>query len=190
MPPKKLANRVALITGAGRGIGRAIALGFAREGARIAAAGRTQSDLNSLVEEVSALGGKAVAIPADLSDPAVPAKVARQAENALGSLDILVNNAGIGSGSNPKPIVDFDDEFWNLSLALNLTAPYLLCKAMAQAILQGGHVRVGWEDNPYISPGAFAKQNRELVSKVRDLSLSLGREVATPNEARKMLGLT
>ena len=130
MPPKKLENRVALITGAGRGIGRAIALGFAREGAWIAAAGRTGSDLNSLVEEVSGLGSKAIAIPADLSDPAVPAKVAREAENALGSLDILVNNAGIGSSLDPKPIVDFDDEFWNLSLALNLTAPYLLCKAV------------------------------------------------------------
>ncbi len=75
---------------------------------------------------------------------------------------------------------------WNLSVQ----DPQTHWGLMAQAILQGGHVRVGWEDNPYISPGAFAKQNSELVSKVRDLSLSLGREVATPNEARKILGLT
>ena len=53
-----------------------------------------------------------------------------------------------------------------------------------------GTFAYGWEDNPYISPGTFAKQNRELVSKVRDVSLSLGREVATPDEARKILGLT
>ena len=186
MPAKKLANRVALITGAGRGIGRAIALGFAREGAWIAAAGRTQSDLNSLVEEVSGLGGKAVAIRADLSDPAVPAKLARQAENALGTLDILVNNAGIGSGSNPKPIVDFDDEFWNLSVALNLTAPYLLCKAVLPTLLKKKRGRIIniaslASKTPTLHGVGYAASKHGLLGLTRTLAIEVAGEGITAN---------
>ena len=186
MPPKKLENRVALITGAGRGIGRAIALGFAREGAWIAAAGRTGSDLNSLVEEVSGLGSKAIAIPADLSDPAVPAKVARQAESALGSLDILVNNAGIGSSSNPKPIVDFDDEFWNLSLALNLTAPYLLCKAVLPTLLKKKRGRIIniaslASKTPTLHGVGYAASKHGLLGLTRTLAIEVASEGITAN---------
>src|SRR5215472_17064058 len=135
MNNRKLEGRAALITGAGRGIGRAIALGFAREGAAIAVAARSVAELESLVDEVRQLGGKAVAIPTDLEDPAALAEVVRQALQALGAIDILVNNAGIGSSASPSPLVDFDDAFWHKTLALNLTAPYLLTKAVLPLML-------------------------------------------------------
>jgi len=139
---QNLKDRVALITGASRGIGRAIALGFAREGAFIAATARTESELDSLAQEIGGLGQKAIAIPADLARHGAAAGIVRRALDAFGTLDVLVNNAGIGSSANPRPLVDFDDAFWDLTLALNLTSPYLLCKAVLPILLKKGKGRI------------------------------------------------
>ncbi|HUY33086.1 MAG TPA: SDR family NAD(P)-dependent oxidoreductase [Pirellulales bacterium] len=130
-----LQDRVALVTGAGRGIGRAIALAFAREGAKVVVTARTAKELDEVVEEIKSAGGTAIAISADLADRNVPAQVVAQVKQALGPIEILVNNAGIGSSADPRPVVDFDDAFWDLSLAVNLTAPYLLCKAVLPDML-------------------------------------------------------
>jgi NAD(P)-dependent dehydrogenase (short-subunit alcohol dehydrogenase family) len=130
-----LSNRVALITGAGRGIGRAIALAYAAEGARLALTARTTSELDEVVGAIRGAGGSAAAFPADLADKSVPRKLVSDVEKLLGPVEILVNNAGVGSSANPRPLVDFDDDFWELSLALNLTAPYLLCKAVLPGML-------------------------------------------------------
>ena len=142
MTEPKLHDRIALITGAGRGIGRAIALGYAQAGAGIAATARTENELDSLVREVRALGKKAIAIPADLGRPAAPEEIVRRTLEAFGTLDILVNNAGVGSSAGPRPVADFDDALWHLSLAVNLTAPYLLCKAVLPTLLEKRHGRI------------------------------------------------
>ena len=131
----QLANRIALITGAGRGIGRAIALAYAAEGARVALTARTTGELDEVVGQIRTAGGTALAFPADLGDRAVPQRLVAGVERALGPVEILVNNAGIGSSSNPRPVVDFDDAFWDQTLAINLTAPYLLCKAVLPSML-------------------------------------------------------
>jgi len=131
----QLANRVALITGAGRGIGRAIALSYAAEGAKVALTARTVSELDQVVGEIRAAGGTALALPADLSDRSVPTKVVAEVQRSLGQIEILVNNAGVGSSADPKPLTEFNDDFWDLSLAVNLTAPYLLCKAVLPGML-------------------------------------------------------
>src|SRR5258708_38015101 len=131
----QLANRISLITGAGRGIGRAIALAYAAEGACVALTARTTGELDAVVTQIRTAGGTASAFPADLSDRAVPQQVVADVERALGPVEILVNNAGVGSSSNPRPVVDFDDAFWDQTLAINLTAPHLLCKAVLPGVL-------------------------------------------------------
>src|SRR5437870_2304928 len=125
-----LQNRIALVTGSGRGIGRAIAIGLANAGAKVGVTGRTAAELDEVVGTIRAAGGTAAAIVADLTQSDGPKSVLEQTLAKLGPIDILFNNAGIGSSSNPKPIAKFDDDFWELTLLLNLTVPYKLSKAV------------------------------------------------------------
>jgi NAD(P)-dependent dehydrogenase (short-subunit alcohol dehydrogenase family) len=186
MDNRKLEGRVALITGASRGIGRAIARGYAKEGAAVAVTARSAADLQSLVDEIRQDGGKAVAIPADLADVAVPVRVVRQVIEALGTIDILVNNAGIGSSSSPRPVVDFDDAFWHKTLALNLTAPYLLTKAVLPVLLAkkwGRIVNIASINGklPAIHGAAYTASKHGLLGLTRTLALEVAREGITVN---------
>ena len=138
----KLDGRIALVTGAGRGIGRAIALDFAAEGARVAAAARSQDQLDGLVEEIASKGGTAVAFPVDLYQRSAAAELAATVKSQMGPVDILVNNAGIGSSAQPAPVAEFDEEFWDRTLQLNLTAPFLLCKAVLPDMVAAGWGRI------------------------------------------------
>lgn len=138
----KLQGKTALVTGAGRGIGRAIAEAYARERAKVAVTARTVSELDDLVTKIKAAGGHATAFQADLADRiSIPTLIA-QVVASLGPIDILVNNAGLGSSANPKAIIDFDDDFWDQSIAINMTAPYLLSKAVLPSMVERGWGRV------------------------------------------------
>lgn len=184
--PQQLGNRVALVTGAGRGIGRAIALAFAAEGAKVALTARTVSELDEAVGTIRSAGGTALALPADLSDRSVPAKVVEQVQSALGPIEILVNNAGIGSSSNPKPVVDFDDAFWDLSLAVNLTAPYLLCKAVLPGMLarRWGRIITVASINSKIGSlhgAAYAASKHGVLGLTRTLAMEVAARGVTVN---------
>ncbi len=135
-------NRIALVTGAGRGIGRACAVALAAQGAKVAVTARSEDQLASLVDEIQTAGGTAMALAADLTDRAVPGKLLDQVRQAWGPVEILVNNAGVGSSSNPKPLVAFDDDFWDLTFAINVTAPYLLTKLALPAMIERGWGRI------------------------------------------------
>ena len=138
----KLQDKVALVTGAGRGIGRAIALGFAREGAEVVVTARTVAEIDRVAAEVTALGRSAAALAVDLGDRAAAVGLPERVARHFPAVDILVNNAGIGSNSSPHRIVDYDDDFWDLSIAINLTAPYLLTKALVPGMIERGWGRV------------------------------------------------
>ena len=98
--------------------------------------------LASLVDEIETAGGKALAMADDLADRAAPARIVNGVANAWGPVEILVNNAGVGSSQNPRPLVEFDDDFWDLTLAVNVTAPYLLTKLVLPAMLEAGWGRI------------------------------------------------
>jgi NAD(P)-dependent dehydrogenase (short-subunit alcohol dehydrogenase family) len=186
MDTGKLQGRIALITGASRGIGRAIARGFAREGAVIAVTARTEDALQSLVEELRTADCKALAIRADLADSAAPQQVVRQVLEALGTIDILVNNAGIGSSSSPRPVVDYDDEFWNKTLMLNLTAPYRLCKAVLPSMLGkewGRIINIASINGklPALHGAAYTASKHGLLGLTRTLALEVARDGITVN---------
>jgi len=186
MDKQKLEGRVALITGASRGIGRAIACGLAREGAAVAVTARTTADLQTLVDEIRQGGGRAVAIPADLADLSVPARVVQEVLDSFGTIDILVNNAGIGSSSSPRPVIDFDDAFWHKSLALNLTAPYLLTKAVLPILLakkSGRIVNIASINGklPAMHAAAYTASKHGLLGLTRALALEVARDGITVN---------
>ena len=138
----KLHDKVALVTGAGRGIGRAIALAFAREGADVAVTARTAAEIEQVATEVTALGRCAVALEVDVSERSAAIALNERVARHFPAVDILVNNAGIGSNASPHRVVDYDDDFWDLSLAVNLTAPYLLTKALLPGMIERGWGRV------------------------------------------------
>ncbi len=181
-----LNGRVALITGAGRGIGRAIALAFAREGVRVAVTARTARELEEVCGKVRAGGGEASAIPSDLAADGEPQRVVREAEAALGPVEILVNNAGIGSSANPRPVVNFDDAFWELSLRLNLTVPYLLCKAVLPGMLGrrwGRILNVASINGKFgsVHGAAYAASKHGLLGLTRSLALEVAKDGITVN---------
>lgn len=186
MESLQLKDKTALITGASRGIGRAIALGFAAQGARVAVTARTLQDLESLVQEIRDSGREALAIPADLLDSSTAPGLVGRAEEELGSLDILVNNAGLGSSSDPKPAIEFDDRFWDRSLALNLTAPYLLCKAALPSMIRRKRGRIIniasiASRTPQFHGVAYTASKHGLLGLTRTLALETAKDGVTVN---------
>ena len=124
-----LNGRVALVTGGGRGIGRAIATQLADAGAHVVVTSRSRDELADVVRAISDAGGTAAAVECDLTDRIQTRVLLSHASEPFGPIDILVNNAGVGSSADPRPLADFRDEFWDLTMEVNLTAPYLLSKA-------------------------------------------------------------
>jgi NAD(P)-dependent dehydrogenase (short-subunit alcohol dehydrogenase family) len=134
----ELRGASALVTGAGRGIGRAIALALGREGAKVALVSRTVSELSAAAAEVRQAGGAALAIPGDLCDLAFPALAVERAVAAHGRLQVLVNNAGVGAFAN---LADTTDELWDRVMGTNLTAVFRLTRAaLPHLAAGGGHV--------------------------------------------------
>ncbi len=128
----------ALVTGAGRGIGRAIAVGLANAGARLALVARTAGDLESLAEEIRRGGGRAVALPADLRRAEECRRVVEAAARAHGGLRILVNNAGVGAA---HPVAETSDEEWETVFGTNVGAVFHLTRAALPLLRErGGHV--------------------------------------------------
>ena len=150
-----LTDRVALVTGASRGIGAATAVVLAERGARVAVSGRTVSDLERVAADIEKAGGQAVAIRCDVLDEAqVDDMVARAAE-AWGRLDILVNNAGMGNQT--KPMEEITLEEWDYMVRLNLHSVFLCVRAAAPHMKKQSWGRI-------INVSSFAGRNYSRIS--------------------------
>jgi 3-oxoacyl-[acyl-carrier protein] reductase len=131
----ELTGKVALVTGAGRGIGRAIALGLAQAGARVAVSDVDEAGARRTAEELAAAGFEAAVFPADVAEAGpVEAMIAAVLER-WGRLDILVNNAGVEPHGS---LLDFPLADWQRTLDVNLTGPFLTCRAAAPHLRAGG----------------------------------------------------
>lgn len=181
-----LQNRIALVTGGGRGIGRAIAIALAKAGARVGITARTAAELDEVVQTIQKAGGEAIAVIADLAQKHAPAVVLDQMSTKLGLVNILVNNAGIGSSSDPKPVAEFNDDFWDLSLLLNLTVPYKLSKAVLPGMRQqrwGRIINIASINSkmPSLHGAAYSASKHGLLGLTRTLALEMAKEGITVN---------
>jgi 3-oxoacyl-[acyl-carrier protein] reductase len=136
----RLKDRVALITGAGRGIGRAIALAYAREGARLSLAARTGSELEETAREAQSLGATTHVVLADVTSEADVEEMVRQTLDRFSTIDILVNNAGIGG---PVGLLqDNDVSEWIRTIQVNVVGLYLCCRAVLPVMLQNDRGKI------------------------------------------------
>ena len=132
----KLAGKIAVITGGGRGIGKAVALAYAREGAKLAICARSAAELDKTAEAIRALGADCLALPADVSEEEPASAFVKEVEKHYGRIDVLVNNAGVMT--RPAPLVEYDVKKWDYTIAVNLRGPFLMAKAVVPIMAQQG----------------------------------------------------
>lgn len=181
----ELQNRLALITGGGRGIGRAIALAFAGEGASVAVAARTRAQVDSVAKEIAdQFGVETLAIECDVADTESVDRAFEKVKEKFGrGPDILVNNAGIAETS---PFVKTDEAMWQRHLEVNLTGTFRCTRAALPGMIERGWGRViniasiaGKTGAPYIS--AYAASKHGVLGLTRSLALEVGANGITVN---------
>jgi NAD(P)-dependent dehydrogenase (short-subunit alcohol dehydrogenase family) len=133
---QSLSNRVAIVTGASSGIGRAASRLFADEGAKVVVAARRQNELDALVEEITEAGGEAVALAGDVKDEAFARALVELAKGRFDGLDVAFNNAGTLGAMGATP--DITSEQWEETLRINLTSAFLAAKHQIPAMLERG----------------------------------------------------
>jgi NAD(P)-dependent dehydrogenase (short-subunit alcohol dehydrogenase family) len=172
-----LKDKVAVVTGSGRGIGRAIALAYAREGADLVLAARSIEALNETKATVESLGRKALVVPTDVRHEESVYNLAQQALGHFGRIDVLVNNSGIGGPTAPLWEITLAD--WQETFAVNVTGVYLCCRAFLPAMIEqrsGCIVIIGsmTGKRPLFGRTPYAASKMALVGLARTLAWEVG----------------
>ena len=173
--------RVALVTGGGRGIGRAIARALGGPDTFVGIAGRTRSQLESAAIDLESLGGRALAIDMDVTSELSVAVAIRELTAAAGHVDVLVNNAGVGGG---EPIAGSDVERWRRTIDTNLTGMYLVTRGVVPLMRGGGRiVNIASVLGRFGVPGytAYCASKHGVIGFTRALALELAPEQITVN---------
>lgn len=177
---KRLEGKVALVTGAGSGIGKAIALRLAHDGARVALVGRTASKLDAVAAAIRAGGGTAIVVPADVAREADAGAAVEQTLAAFGALHVAVNNAGIMGAM--APIVDMAVEDFDAVMETNLRGVWLMAKAQVGAMLAQGtggsiiNTSSFVAQAPNAGSSAYAASKAGVDAMMRALALEVGRQ--------------
>jgi NAD(P)-dependent dehydrogenase (short-subunit alcohol dehydrogenase family) len=175
----RLKGKVAIITGAGSGLGRAAALLFAREGAKVVVAAHGDEDGEQTVKPIKEVGGDAILVPVDVTKAADLEHAIKAAMDKYGKLDIMLNNAGTpGPG---KLIADLTEEEWNRVLAVNLTGVFLGTKyAIPEMLKGGGGVIINVSSVAAVSPrrytGAYSAAKAAVIQLTRVTALEYARK--------------
>jgi len=182
----RFADKVAVVTGSSRGIGRAIALAFAREGASVVVDYRSHpEEAQSVVGEIKELGAKAAAVRADVSDPESMRALVGEAGERFGRLDVMVNNAGM---ERRMPFLETPLEVWNEVIAVNLTGTWVGCQEAAKAMVsQGGGGRIVnvssvHEDRPMPTNAPYCAAKGGVRMLMRTLAVELAPHGITVND--------
>jgi NAD(P)-dependent dehydrogenase (short-subunit alcohol dehydrogenase family) len=183
MNPKVLTGKVALVTGASKGLGRAMALALAQEGAKLALASRDEKLLHETAATIAAQNGEAAVFPIDVSNEAQVAALEKAVTARFGRIQILINNAGINLR---KPITDFTLEEWNRIQATNVTGAFLMCRAFVPHLKGQGCGRILNLTSmmSHISlPGrtAYSTSKAALLGFTKALALELAPDAITVN---------
>lgn len=172
-----LAGQKAVLTGASRGIGAAIAEVLAEAGAELVLSGRDEDALAETLAAVESAGGRGHAVSADLTTPEGARALGRRALEILGSVDILVNNAGV---AHVAPFTELTQEQWDVTLAVNLTAPFALTQEIVPGMVAQGHgkiINIASQTGVIAADdhAAYAASKGGLVSLTKVLAGELGR---------------
>jgi 3-oxoacyl-[acyl-carrier protein] reductase len=175
-----LSGQVAVVTGAGQGIGEAIAVRLAKAGAEVAVADLRAEAAGRVAADIVSHGGKAFAVQADVSNRASVEAMFRQVVDKAGKIDVLVNNAGIAGRA--APVWEQTDEDWQSVVDVNLKGVFLCCRAVLPGMRERGYGRIvnissvaGKEGNPNMVPYSATKAGVIALTK------SVAKEVATEN---------
>jgi NAD(P)-dependent dehydrogenase (short-subunit alcohol dehydrogenase family) len=172
----KLERSKAVVAGAGRGIGRAIAVGLAREGSFVALVARTESELRETQEIIRRDSGEAVVMPADVSRPEEVMKLADRAQDEMGAIDLLVNDAGrLGSLG---PAWEADPENWWSDVTVNLFGVFLACRAFLPDMIERDRGRIvnmvgGGTASPFPFASAYASSKAAAMRFTENLAVEL-----------------
>lgn len=174
----RLDGEVAVVTGAGKGIGRAIALGLAEAGADVAVASRTQADLESVAEEIRALGRRALPLATDATDMAALEALAERTVGELGKLTIWVNNAGGIPDGTPRYLTKTVEDNFDAQIALNFKAVWMGATVAAQRMAGEGGAIVNISSRAAYGPQVKNGPYGAAKAAVNSLTATLSRELA------------